>query len=104
MPVKQQMVASSYITTYFKMKVLNIWPVQSAGGDRGGSLHVQERPLVSQKERIRKVGRNRRRCEISLGWDRAFTEQMLSDVHLEGWRMNGTVFWKRWQMTYRDSL
>ena len=45
-----------------------------------GVLHVQEGPLVGQEPRIRKVDRHRRRCEVSLGWDGAFTEQMPLDV------------------------
>ena len=45
-----------------------------------GVLHVQEGPLVGQEQRIRKVDRHRRRCEVSLGWDGAFTEQMPLDV------------------------
>ena len=45
-----------------------------------GVLHVQEGPLVGQEQRVRKVDRHRRRCEVSLGWDGAFTEQMPLDV------------------------
>ena len=45
-----------------------------------GALHVQEGPLVGQEQRIRKIDRHRRRCEVSLGWDGAFTEQMPLDV------------------------
>lgn len=45
-----------------------------------GVLHVQEGPLVGQEARIRKVDRHRRRCDVSLGWDGAFTEQMPLDV------------------------
>lgn len=45
-----------------------------------GVLHVQEGPLVGQEERIGKVDRHRRRCEVSVGWDGGFTEQMPLDV------------------------
>lgn len=45
-----------------------------------GVLRVVEGPLVGQEQRVRKVDRHRRRCEVSLGWDGAFTEQMPLDV------------------------
>ena len=45
-----------------------------------GVLHVKEGPLMGQEDRISKVDRHRRRCEVSLGWDGAFTEQMPLDV------------------------
>ncbi|WP_419057707.1 hypothetical protein [Enorma massiliensis] len=45
-----------------------------------GVLHVQKGPLVGQEERIGKVDRHHRRCEVSVGWDGAFTEQMPIDV------------------------
>lgn len=45
-----------------------------------GVLRVVEGPLVGQEQRVRKVDRHRRRCEVSLGWDGAFTEQMSLDV------------------------
>ncbi len=48
-----------------------------------GVLRVLEGPLVGQEPRIRKVDRHRRRCEVSLGWDGAFTEQMPLDVPLK---------------------
>ena len=45
-----------------------------------GVLHVQEGPLVGQEERIGKIDRHRRRCEVAVGWDGGFTEQMPLDV------------------------
>lgn len=45
-----------------------------------GVLRVQDGPLVGQEGSISKVDRHRRRCEVSLGWDGAFTEQMPLDV------------------------
>ena len=41
-----------------------------------GVLRVVEGPLVGQS----KVDRHRRRCEVALGWDGSFTEQMPLDV------------------------
>ena len=47
----------------------------------GGALHVQSGPLVGQEERISKVDRHRRRCQVRVGdGDAAFTEQAPIDV------------------------
>ena len=45
-----------------------------------GVLRVVEGPLVGQEAGISKVDRHRRRCEVALGWDGSFTEQMPLDV------------------------
>ena len=46
-----------------------------------GVLHVQSGPLIGQEERISKVDRHRRRCQVRVGdGDAAFTEQAPIDV------------------------
>ena len=46
-----------------------------------GVLHVTDGPLVGQEDRISKVDRHRRRCEVAVGGPgEEFTEQAPLDV------------------------
>lgn len=45
-----------------------------------GVLYVQEGPLVGQEDRIVKIDRHHKHCEVSIGWDGSFTERMPLDV------------------------